>query len=121
MTIDSTVSNVINLPLNLYGGGNTSIYSLLQQSGYFDLHYEVTESLIHDALRKNPQAMSHWVDFSAAKRANSGWFLRGCEAGGYQVGRYPDQEPVGYSDDLAACAAFIKREIEEIRTDGNRT
>lgn len=119
MSIDSTVSDVVNLPRNFHGRGDASIYSLLQESGYFAVHEEVTEGAIHDALREHPELASDWMDFSEAKRASSGWFLRRV-AKGYLVGHYPDHEPVEYSDELVACAAFIKREIEDIRTDGRR-
>lgn len=119
MNIDSTVSDVINLPRTFYGRGNASIYSLLQESGYFAVHEEVTQGALHDALREHPELARDWIDFSEAKRTSSGWFLRrGAE--GYQVGHYSDHEPVEYSDELTACAAFIKREIEDIRTDGRR-
>ena len=119
MNIDRTVSDVINLPRNFYGR-NASIYSLLLESGYFAVHDQVTEGAIHDALRGHPEVVGDWMNFSEAKRANSGWFLRRGGANGYQVGHYPDHEPVDYSDELGACAAFIKREIEDIRTDGPR-
>jgi len=119
MSIDSTISNVINLPRNFRGRGDVSIYALLQESGYFAVHEEVTESAIHDALRRHAEFVRDWLDFSEAKRTSSGWFLRRTTSG-CQVGHYPDHEPVGYSDELAACAAYIKREIEDIRTDGQR-
>lgn len=119
MSIDSIVMNVINLPGMFHGREDVSIYALLQESGYFAVHEEVTENAIHDALRRHAEVVHDWLDFSEAKRTSSGWFLRRA-AGGYQVGHYPDHELVGYSDELAACAAFIKREIEDIRTDGRR-
>lgn len=115
MSIDSTVIDVINLPRNFCGRGDASIYSLLQESGYFAVHDEVTEGAIHGALRRNPEIVTDWMQFSEAKRVSSGWFLRREGAKGYQVGHYPDHEPVDYSDELEACAAFIKREIEDIR------
>jgi hypothetical protein len=121
MSIDSTVSNVINLPGNFHDRGDVSVYVLLQESGYFAVHEDVTEGAIHDALRRHPEVANDWMDFSEAKRASSGWFLRRGGAKGFQVGYYPDHELVDYSDELAACAAFIKREIEDIRTDGRRS
>jgi hypothetical protein len=119
MSIDGTLTDVINLPRNFYSRGNISTHSLLQESGYFAVYEEVTEGAIHDALQRHPNLVSDWMNFSQDKRGGSGWFLcRGGSDNGYQVGHYPDHAPVGYSDELAACAAFIKREIENIRTDG---
>jgi hypothetical protein len=120
MNIDSIVNDVINLPQNFYGRGNASIYTLLQESGYFEFHDQLTEEAIHNALRNQPELAGDWLGFSEAKRTSSGWFLRRGGAKGYEVGHYPDHEPVDYSDELSACAAFIKREVEEIRTDGCR-
>ncbi len=118
MSIDSTVHEVLNLPRNFYGRGDASIYTLLQESGYFAVHDQVTEGAIHNALRRHPEVVNDWIDLSESRRASSGWYLRPAGAKGYQVGHYPDNEPVDYADELAACAAFIKREIEDIRTDG---
>ncbi len=119
MSIESTLNDLIQLPRNFSVCRDASIHSLLQESGYFAVHKAVTEDAIHDALREHPELVSDWIDFSDSKRASSGWFLRR-GATGYQVGHYSDHEPVEYLDELTACAAFIKREIEDIRTDGHR-
>lgn len=119
MSIDSTVHEVLDLPRNFYGRGDASMFTLLQESGYFSVHEQVTESAIHDALRGRPQLVNDWIDLSESRRASSGWYLRRAGAKGYQVGHFPDNEPVDYVDGLTACAAFIKREIEDIRTDGH--
>lgn len=119
MSIESTLNDVIQLPRNFYDRGDASIHSLLRKSGYFAVHEAVTEGAIYDALHEHPELVSDWINLSDAKRASSGWFLRQ-GARGYQVGHYPDHEAVEYSDRLTACAAFIKREIEDIRTDGRR-
>jgi hypothetical protein len=120
MSIANTVNDVIKLPRRFYDRGDASIYSLLQESGYFAVYDQVTEEAIHEALLRNPHVVSDWVDFSEAKRASCGWFLRRRGEQCYQVGHYPDHEPVDYPDEIAACSAFIKREIEDIRTDGGQ-
>ncbi len=118
MSIDSTVLEVLNLPRSFYGRGDVSIHTLLWESGYFAVHDQVTEGAIHDALLRRPEVVHDWIDLSESKRASSGWYLRRAGAKGYQVGHYPGDEAVDYADELAACAAFIKREIEDIRTEG---
>ena len=121
MSIDSTIGKVIELPRTFYRRGDASMYSLLQESGYFAVHAEVTESAIQKALREHPECVADWMDLSEGKRASSGWFLRRGE-NGYEVGYFPvsgdDDRVVEYRDAVAACAAFVKREIEDIRTDG---
>jgi len=116
----STACNVINLPRTFHSVGNASIYDLLKESGYFAEHDHVTECAIHNALRSHPELARDWMDFSDDKRASAGWFLRSGGPKGYQVGYYPGNEVLDFSDLLAACAAFVKREIEDIRTDSAR-
>jgi hypothetical protein len=120
MDISRTLRDVIALPRNFASRGSALIESLLQESGYFAVHDQVTERAIRDALLRNPEAMSEWLEFSENKRASSGWFLRRAGASEYHVGHFPATEnshgPAAYSEEAAACAAFIKREIEDIRT-----
>jgi hypothetical protein len=58
------------------------------------------------------------MSFSARKRASAGWFFRKGPKG-YEVGYFPltstVHQPVDFADGVAACAAFIKREVEDIR------
>jgi hypothetical protein len=117
MNIESIVNDVVRLPQRFYGRGDVSIHALLKDSGYFDVYDEVTEEKIGEVLRRHPELTVDWIEYSAAKRASSGWFLRREGLEGLQVGHYPSDNPVEYSDEIAACAIFIKREIEEIRID----
>lgn len=117
MSIDTTVGDVTHLPRRLSERGDTSIAALLLESGYCATHERVADEAICAALRRNPEVVSDWLQFSETKRTSSDWFLR-MRAGCYQIGHYPNGEPVEYVDEFAACAAFIRREIEDIRTDG---
>ena len=116
MSTDHTLQDVIDLPRN-HSRRGTPIFTLLEQSGYFTAHDQVTEAAICTALRRRPELVNDWIELSESTRASSGWYLRRAGAQHYQVGYYPDSEPIEYDDALAACAAYIKRNIEAIRTD----
>lgn len=121
MTISETITNIIRLPWNFNNLGNISVYYLLQNSGYFEVYDQITEDAIREMLLSQTEHMNEWLLFSESKRVNSGWFLKK-DANGYQVGYFPAKnigdQPINYLDKATACAAFIKREIEDIRTKG---
>jgi hypothetical protein len=123
MSIDQTISHLIHLPRNFNNPGNASVYSLLRDSGYFAVHDQVTEDALHQALLRHPECVDEWMSFSEEKRASAGWFFRKGPKG-YEVGYFPvtssGHQPVDYADGVAACAAFIKREVEDIRTAGKQ-
>jgi len=62
-------------------------------------------------------------EFSKAfPRRQRRWTLFVCADSKHRsaMGLWRAHDPVNYSDELVACKAFIKREIEDIRTDGRR-
>jgi hypothetical protein len=121
MSIAETITGLIRLPRDFNRLRDVSIYSLLQDTGYFEVHGQITEDGIRHALVGEPVCVEEWLCFSADKRTSAGWFFRKGPRG-YQVGYFPAErthdQTVDYSDGAAACAAFVKREIEDIRTDG---
>lgn len=122
MSIDDTIADLIHLPRN-FNRGDVSVYSLLRDSGYFATHEQVTESEIHRVLVRHPECVNEWLSYSEDRRTGAGWFIQR-SAKGFHVGYYPagssSHSPVDYSDETVACAAFIKHEAEDIRTDGRQ-
>ena len=98
---------------------NTSIHDLLNECCYLKLPAAITESAIREALAEHPEFIADWHMFSLDKRCGS-WFWRKCPRGGFELGYVCGNEASElhegrwYPDELSACAAFIKREIEEI-------
>ncbi len=112
------IKDIIFLPKKFYDEGNTSIYSLLKGSGYFELYERVSESGILEVLTQYPECVNQWLDWSENKRTNSGWYFKQDERGKYIVGFFPvidGLKQIEYSDSKEACADFIIKEIEEIR------
>ena len=115
--VENLIQRLINLPKE-YRSSNISMYALLKQTGYFELYNQIDETNILKELIINPECFEQWLLLSADKRTTSGWYFIE-ENDLYIVGYYPkEQNPtlLKYSDVNKACAAFIKREIESIRT-----
>ena len=111
------IRDIIFLPKR-FSEGNSSIYSLLKESGYFGLHNQIGEADIFEELTEHLECIDQWLSLSENKRSSSGWYLKQNDSGKYVVGYFPPQENLittEYIDKAEACAVFIKREIEDIR------
>jgi len=109
---------IINIPCEYYALKNISFYTLLKNTGYFKINYEIDEADIVEALRNRPEIVQYWIQWSEDKRTDSGWYIEVVNSGRYIVGYYPanrNKKPKNYSDKIEACAAFIKREIQSIK------
>jgi len=118
MSIDEVVKKIVFIPSRLNDIKNASAYSLLKESGYFEIYNQINEILIMRMLSNSPKVVDDWLQWSENKRTSSGWFINKGESGKYRVAFFPMSKNfplVEYSDVLEACSAFIKREIENIR------
>lgn len=118
MKTEIIISKIVSLPEKFYINGNISIYSLLKETGYFEIYDQVNEVNILKELVRNPEYITHWMRWSADKRNSAGWYFKRSGQNTYIIGYYPAKEnlkTIEYSDIKDACAAFIKREIEDIR------
>jgi hypothetical protein len=122
MSLDPNVKKIalalIHLPRNFRDLENKSIYTLLKESGYFEAHDRVPESAIRDVLLDFPECVREWAMFSEDKRTSYGWFWRRRAKGRHEIGCQPKSgdtaQLIEYLDETDACAAFIKREVDEI-------
>jgi len=118
MNTNNLIKSILSLPEKFHALGNVSIYSLLKETGYFEIHDQINETAILDELNKHPGYINHWLSWSDDKRSGSGWYIKQNENRKYVIGYFSTREnskKTEYSDSKEACAAFIKREIEEIR------
>jgi len=112
------INKVISLCAEFYNKRNVSIYTLLKETGYFDMYNQINETDILYELIIHPEFINNWFSWSENKRSQSGWYIKRNENSTYAVGFFPvniDIPLLVYSDIKEACAAFIIREIEEIR------
>ncbi len=119
MNLRNIINRITQLPAEFkIPGNNHSIYYLLKEAGYFDFHDEINENDFVNALAEHPEHITDWIQWSEDKRISSGWYFLQSTQGKFIVGFYPGKDnskQKEYSDIKEACAAFIKREIEEIR------
>jgi hypothetical protein len=92
----------------------------LKASGYFELHDQVLEADVRAALLRCPECVEEWMQSAEDKRTSSGWYVTPNDEGYYETGYVADvwtrTNRVQYDNAIDACAAFIKQEIEDIRT-----
>ncbi len=112
------ITDIISLPSKFFDKGDNSSYSLLKETGYFELHNLINEVNIYEALIQNPDCVSQWLSWSEDKRSTSGWYFKQDGDQKYTVGYFPAKiglKTNEYFDVTEACAAYIKQEIEDIR------
>lgn len=108
------VWSVVHLPRAFSAADGPSFLDLVRESEYFQRHLDVTEILIAVALRHDPECLAEWRQYSDDKRVTSGWSFEKA-SGGYQVAYFPGGPTEVFSDQVEGCAAFVKRELEDIR------
>jgi hypothetical protein len=95
------------------------MYELLRHTGYFEAYDQVCEAALCDTLARYPECVDEWILYSEDKRTTSGWYIKQEEDARYKVGYFSGKDgedsETTYFDKIAACAAFIKHEVEEIR------
>lgn len=120
MNVQTITESLIKLPHVFNSLGTISISDLLKETGYYEMNQQITEEIIHTELIKQPQSVCEWLTYSEDKRSSTGWYLKQDGINSFTLGfigggrgEYTQQK---YVDQIAACAAFIKREAENIRT-----
>lgn len=111
--------DLLELPRQLKNRAIVSFYELLKETGYFQVHRQITGERIYAALKDNPEYIADWIAYSEDKRASTGWYIERRENNSHIVGYYSGktgrQSETRHADLIAACAVFIKHEIEDIR------
>jgi len=98
-----------------------SIFDLLKETGYFELHNEVSVSDIRKALAREPGCVQEWMQYIDDQRCSSSWYFALNDENLYEVGFYDSNadparsNQVVFDNAMDACAAFIKHQIESIR------
>ncbi|MGH7388954.1 MAG: hypothetical protein ACREM3_05785 [Candidatus Rokuibacteriota bacterium] len=105
---------------------DVSMLDLLLESGYLREPDGIDESAIERQLRRNPELVDSWVDHSEDRRSSPAWYVARPEAAGgaWPVGYVSTSgsrsEKRSFTDGFAACAFYIKREVEGLRALGQK-
>lgn len=119
MDLISVIKKIIFLPIE-FGktDNNQSIYTLLQNTGYFDVYNKITENVILQELINHLDCIEYWLAWSEDKRSANGWYFLKKDKNTYVVGNIGSSGQINKEfdfDDVAkACSVFIKKEIESI-------
>jgi hypothetical protein len=112
------VAEIVTLPRRFQSPGAVSMFTLVEATGYFRLHDQISEADIRAALVRFPECVQEWFHYSEDKRT-SGWYLtendEGCYETGFVVDAHTHTNRVQYENATDACASFIKHELESIR------
>jgi hypothetical protein len=109
MNQKDTIEQVILIPRVFKEFGSTTVFNLLQNTGYFELHGQISENDIYETILNFPECINDWMHFSEDKRSSAGWYFR-ITGMGYEVGYFgttPNSKPMQFLDKVKACAAFI--------------
>ena len=123
MQPDDTIKTIISIPDQLKRLGSISVYKLLENIGYFKEFDKISEKNIYEFLLNDSDYSDKWLIYSEDKRTDSGYYFKQDIDGSYVVGYFSDNKYANvqkYKNKLEACAAFIKKEIEEIRGNENK-
>jgi len=111
------------MPIALQARGNVSMIGLIDESGYSALAVHVTESVLEEHLRRHPELVPVWVQYSEDQRCTPALGIFGPNAV-VDTARdwrvfYWDSDPANrwdrtFPDQFAACAFFIKRNAERL-------
>ena len=116
--IEKAIEKIAHMPNDFHHLKNKSELTLLQESGYFELHDQIYEDEIIKILKKDPNLIAEWLQWSDDSRSSSTWYFTRGDDGICFVGHWPDGkefEKLITSDEFKACASFIKRQVESTR------
>jgi hypothetical protein len=119
--MNDIATEIVTIPRKFHTR-DMSIFDLLKETGYLELHKEVSVSDIRNALALDPACVQEWMQYIDDQRCSSSWYFALNDEGLYEVGFYDSNtdparsDQVVYENAMDACAAFIKHQIESIRT-----
>jgi hypothetical protein len=119
MNIEDVIQKIISLPKVFNDLSDVSIFELIKETGYFQMHDQILEQNIREELNRHPEYVKEWLNYSEDKRSDSGYYFKQDDRDNYVVGYYDKknrkQPKRIYTNQIEACASFVKNEIEDIR------
>ena len=85
--MDDIATEIVTIPRKFHTRA-MSIFDLLKETGYFELHNEVSVSDIRNALARDPACVQEWMQYIDDQRCSSSWYLVLNDEGLYEVGFY---------------------------------
>jgi len=116
------IEHIIKIPFIFKTEQKYSIYELFKKSEYYKYYSYITENEIKKYLLQNKYLINYWSNYSEDKRVDKGYYLTLREKN-YEVGYFDSTNKKNcfidsiytLSEEIDACAKFIKLELEEIK------
>ena len=116
--MEDITKKIIFLPRVFRNIMNKSIFGLMEETGYFQVHNKISEEIIEKQLKKYPEYVNEWISYSEDKRGDSGYYIKR-EGKIYIIGYLDKQGKIQIlektNNAVKACAIFIIKEVEDIR------
>ena len=116
----ATVEAICRMPEDFTRRGDVSMITLLKESGHLNSPGELTEEVLRQYIGAHPEVMESWIGLSQDQRTSESWYVLRPEwaesRGSWIVGFYPGGPSKSYSNGVDACAAFIKRYVDDLAT-----
>jgi hypothetical protein len=120
MDIGQVVLNILYMPSTFKELGNVSMIDLIKQSGYVEMHDQISKRMIKDALQLHKECINDWIIYSEDQRSDKKWYIKDGNPGKYIVGYFAIKgerfELPEFENVVDACAEFIMKEIEILRS-----
>jgi hypothetical protein len=114
--LEETMEWMFCLPTALRLKGPVSLAKLAEDTGYLGHRQAIDVARLQAAIRNRQGLIDSWLDYSAEKSADWGWFFEGPNRGRYLVGsrKYSIEGSRQLADASEACAHFIKGEFDAL-------
>lgn len=113
-SVEDVVGSLCRMPMNFYALGSVSMLKLLTDSGVDRCPSALTVPRLSEYIARHPEVIPAWERW-CDKPLPSGWLLERAGSG-FVVRFYPDGEILEIQDPARACAEYMVREIEHLKT-----
>ncbi len=117
-TPTATLEAICRMPENFTRRGDVSMITLLKESGHLNNPGQLTEEVLRPYIRAHPEVIDSWTGLSEDQRASECWYVLRPESAesrdSWMVGFHPGGPRKSYSNAVDACAAFIKRYVDDL-------
>ncbi|GJM26793.1 MAG: hypothetical protein DHS20C16_32080 [Phycisphaerae bacterium] len=117
--IRETIANVMYIPRKMKTHQNVSLNSLVENSGFLDLHEDVAEQGMREFIAQHPETIEEWECFSQDQCGSPAWFFAREKDGTFQLGWFSDtigmSQLESYKSGAEACSKFVIRTLKKIR------
>ena len=126
MELTDVIEALSRIPRDFRERGDVSVVSLLKESGYVERFNQIIEKDLAGHFQEHPDLVQVWLHYSEDQRCSPAWYFlppgdsfSGLK--GWAVGYYPECRHREFQDGAEACAHYVKRWAESVRSNIDKT